>query len=609
MARIPKLPGRAGWVRASQDLRRHLLDDVAFHGWPPEWVKAPLSFREGDVIETGQNYRLKKLQIEILPDFWTTAILYEPVGTSGQPAVAAKLPAILNVDGHDPLGKAAQYKQKRCINFAKRGIVALNIEWVGFGELYLPEDQHDFGAHLDLAGANALGMFYLAMRRGLDYLARLPNVDRNRLGVTGLSGGGWQTIVLSALDERVFAAAEVAGFASLESNILHPVDTDEVEETPSDFLAGQDYTHLVAMRAPRPTLLIHNAEDTCCFRAALVKPYIYDQMKPFFQWFGAEDAFAWHENLDPGTHNYDLDNRQTAYQFFAHAFGMNVSSVEIPSGAELKTPDDLAVGLPKENLTILGVAKRLAGRIERPPVPASPSERKGWVATERLRLKDVVRYKPVFVKNAWRIWNTKNKGLESLDYRFDFSDGLSAAGAWFKATAAANSPATIVLDDRGKKQAGDVVSERVNREEQVLALDLIFNGEMLPQTPDSTDYELIVASLGERPLGIEAGQLIATARWLAEAAGTSKVRLETYGIRCQVVALAATALEPALFSQIVARHGMKSLSYILDAAVPLRSAPELFCLDLYKEFDLDRLVAMASPVAVEQVDLVESEKK
>ena len=610
MARIPKLPGRAGWVKKSQDLRRHLLDDVAFHGWPPEWVKALPNFREGEVIETGQNYRLKKLQIEILPDFWTTAILYEPVGASGQPAVAAKLPAILNVNGHDPVGKAAQYKQKRCINFAKRGIVALNLEWVGFGELYLPEDHHDFGAHLDLAGANALGLFYLAMRRGLDYLARLPNVDPNRLGVTGLSGGGWQTIVLGALDERVFAAAEDAGFASLESNILHPVDTDEVEETPSDFLEGQDYTHLVAMRAPRPTLLIHNAEDTCCFRAALVKPYIYDQMKPFFQWLGAEDAFAWHENLDPGTHNYEIDNRQTAYQFFARAFGMNVSSLEIPSGMELKSPDELAVGLPKENLTILGLAKRLAARRGgRPPVPASPSERKGWATKERLRLKEVVRYKPLFVKNAWRLWNTMNKGLASLDYRFDFSDGLSAAGVWFKATAAVNSPATIVLDDRGKKQAEEVVSDRVNRDDQVLALDLIFNGEMLPQTPDSTDYELIVASLGERPLGMEAAQLLATARWLAETAGTSKVRLETYGIRSQVVALAAAALEPTLFSEVVTRHGMKSLSYLLDAPVLFRSAPELFCLDLYKEFDLDRLVAMASPAAVEQVDLVEPEKK
>src|SRR5438876_8157623 len=148
MARIPKPPGRAGWVKKSQDLRRHLVDDVAFHGWPPEWVKALPNFREGEVIETGNNYRLKKLQIEILPDFWTTAILYEPLGGAG------KRPAVLNVNGHDPLGKAAENKQKRCINYVKRGIIALNLEWVGFGDLHLDEDAHDFGAHLDLVGAN-----------------------------------------------------------------------------------------------------------------------------------------------------------------------------------------------------------------------------------------------------------------------------------------------------------------------------------------------------------------------------------------------------------------------------------------------------------------------
>ncbi len=88
-------------------------------------------------------------------------------------------------------------------------------------------------------------------------------------------------------------AVEVAGFGSLESNLTHPVDTDEIEENPTDFTQGEDYTYLTAMRAPRPTLLIHNAEDDCCFRAALVKPYIYDQVRPFFRLLGHEEALAW----------------------------------------------------------------------------------------------------------------------------------------------------------------------------------------------------------------------------------------------------------------------------------------------------------------------------
>ena len=518
-ARIPKLPSPASaeqWTSEAKRWREHILNDIAFRGWPREWVDAAPKFEDLGVVEIGQGYRWHKLRYEIVPGFDSTAILYEPEHISG------KAPAILNVNGHDPLGKAAEYKQKRCINFAKRGIVALSLEWMGCGELRLPEDAHDFGAHLDLVGANELGLFYLAMRRGLDYLASLPQVDRARLGVTGLSGGGWQTIVLGALDERVKVAVEVAGFGSLESNITHPVDTDEIEEDPTDFGAGFDYTILTALRAPRPTLLIHNAEDNCCFRADLVKPYIYDDIQPFFRLYGAGMAFAWHENRDPGTHNYQLDNREAAYRFFTTHFDLPVATKEIPSDAEIKSYDELAVGLPKDNLTILGLARKMAAAIQREPVPADSAAKSTWAATERSKLESVVRYKPAKVTNAWRMWNTKNKGLETITYRFDFDNRLSAAGVWLKALAApADAPATLVLNDKGRKEAAEVVSDRVNRGEQALALDPLFMGETIPQKPDPTDWELLVATTGDRPLGIEAAQVIAAAKWLARDLGTT----------------------------------------------------------------------------------------
>ena len=74
------------------------------------------------------------------------------------------------------------------------------------------------------------------MRRGLDYLASLPQVDTRRLGVTGLSGGGWQTTLLGALDERVAVSVEVAGIGALESNLIRPLDLDEIEETAHNLL-------------------------------------------------------------------------------------------------------------------------------------------------------------------------------------------------------------------------------------------------------------------------------------------------------------------------------------------------------------------------------------
>src|SRR5579885_2573885 len=162
---LPANPTPDGWTAESRRLRRHLLDDVVFHGWPREWVEAPPRFEERGVIPAS-GYRMRKLRYEIVPGFWSSAVLYEPEHLDG------KAPAILNVNGHvGAPGKAVEYKQKRCINQARRGIVSLNLEWFSFGELSSRENLHWYAAHLDLVGANGVGLFYLAMRKGLDYLA------------------------------------------------------------------------------------------------------------------------------------------------------------------------------------------------------------------------------------------------------------------------------------------------------------------------------------------------------------------------------------------------------------------------------------------------------
>jgi hypothetical protein len=253
----------------------------------------------------------------------------------------------------------------------------------------------------------------------------------------------------------------------------------------------------------------------------------------------------------------------------------------------------------------LGLAKKIAEYIARPAIPADPTTRETWAASQRSMLASVIRYKPVTVANAWRMWNTKDKGLETLSYRLDFSHALSATAVWLKDIAApGNAPATLVINDKGRKAAGEVVSDRVNRGEQVLALDVIFNGEAVPQTPNPTDYELLVASMGERPLGLEVGQVIGAAKWWAQSSGQSHVLLEAAGPRSQVVALVAAALEPNLFSEVAITGGMHSLGFLLDGPVPFRSAPELFCLDLYKDFDIDSFQAMAAPTKVSEKDFM-----
>jgi dienelactone hydrolase len=603
MDRIPPLPSPSTpelWTAEEKRLRKHLLEDVAFHGWPREWIESAPRFEEVGTIETEHGYRIRKLRYEIVPGFSATALLYEPE------KIAGRVPAVLNLLGHEPDGVAVEYEQKRCINFAKRGIVALNLEWMQFGELSQPDNSHDYAAHLDLVGSNALGLFYLAMRRGIDYLATLPEVDPARIGATGLSGGGWQTVLLGALDPRIAVSVEVAGIGSRESNLTAPGDTYEIEEDAPDIMRGFDYPEFIAMRAPRPTLLVHNAVDSCCFRAPLVEPYIYSQVKPFFQMFGAADALAWHENFDPGIHNYQLDNRIQAYRFFTKYFHLPAAETEIFSDGEIRNAETLAVGVPAGNLTILGLARKLAGNITRQPMPASGPERTTWIQSERDKLKSVVRYQPVSLSRALKMTNSRGMMFESLSYRFDFSNGLSATGIHFKQDASPDvEPVTIVLNDKGYKAAGQDVFDRLISGHEVFALDLLFNGATLPEMPDSSDWELLVDASGDRSLGLEVAQLLAFTKWVRSSTGSGRVQIVTDGIRNQTVALIAAAIEPDAFVNVANRNAMKSFAYLLDKPVPLRSAPELFCLDLYKDFDIDSISALAASVNITQLSVVD----
>src|SRR5262249_13049682 len=159
---LPQPTSFQEWTAEQKRLRTEVLEKVLFLGWPTEWVTKPPKFEDVGILESGKGFRIRKLRFEMVPDFWSTAILYEPE------RITAKIPPTLNLNGHSPQGKAAEYKQKRCINYALRGMFALSPEWLGMGELGHPENEHWFGAHLNLVGTCATGLFYLAMRRGLD---------------------------------------------------------------------------------------------------------------------------------------------------------------------------------------------------------------------------------------------------------------------------------------------------------------------------------------------------------------------------------------------------------------------------------------------------------
>jgi bile acid acyltransferase/acyl-CoA thioester hydrolase-like protein len=596
---VPKLavPATAGdWARQTERHRQELLDKVIFHGWSEQWVHGPLKYEEVGQVEQHQGYQIRRLRLEIIPGFQTVAILYEPDN------LTPKMPAILNLNGHNTNGKAANFKQTRCINYALQGMFALNLEWLNCSELGHPENDHWMGAHLNLVGQNAAGLFHLAMRKGLDYLWQHPGVDRSRVGVTGLSGGAWQTIVLSALDDRVAACVSVSGFSAMYPAIFDQHGIGDIEYNPPDMRLDADYTHLVAMRAPKPTLLIYGAKDEFFNRAPQLKPYLFDAIRPFFGLYGQGEALAWHEHVDPGTHNYGLKNRLESYRFFSHHFGLAPNPGEVDVTNELQSCTELEVGLPKDNLTMLGLARKHARKMDHESPPEVLTDRLRWQNDKRVQLKEVIRYDPATIEHAVIVASDRNEGLESHRYYFEFDNGLLAIGTLLRPPGLCESKTIcVLLQDDGQRSAANAALAHLESDEEVLTLDLLFTGDAAPDSPERVAqiwsqrslFVQLLSSAGQRALGLETAQFVAIGNWLSRFKGKRSIHVTTRGMRSQVIALTAGALEPQLFSSLDVDQGLPTLRYLLDKPVTYQEAPDLFCRDLYKLFDIDQLVALS----------------
>lgn len=109
-------------------------------------------------------------------------------------------------------------------------------------------------------------------------------------------------------------------------------------------------------------------------------------------------------------------------------------------------------------------------------------------------------------------------------------------------------------------------------------------------------------ALGDRPLGMEAAQLIRIASWADQKAGVSKVRVEASGMRSQIGGVSGSSADAR---PIDARNRLHSFGYVFDKPVDLDNAPEIFCFDFYNNFDIDRLEAVAAPVLVHHSDYLD----
>lgn len=599
-ARVAPLPhpkSAAEWEPLARSLRQETLSRSVYQGEAAKWRDAELKVEWLETIPGGPGYKIRKLRYEALPGMWIPALLYEPENLSG------KVPVFLNVNGHDPVGKAVDYKQMRCINLAKRGIVNLNPEWFNMGQLRQDGYAHGRMNQLDLCGTSGLAPFYLAMKRGLDLLLAHPHADPARVGVAGLSGGGWQTILISSLDPRVTLSNPVAGYSSFITRGKNFSDLGDSEQTPVDLATTADYSHLTALLAPRPTLLTYNLNDNCCFKADHALPPLLEAGRPFFRLYGKDDNLRYHINAEPGDHNFQRENREALYQMIGRHFfpgDKTYNATEIPSADEIKTPQQLTVDIPAPNADFHTLAVDLARSLPREgALPTTTTAAKAWLTDRRGKLASIVK---------WTRYQAQAEPVDEAD-----AGGLRVTrwkvkldGGWTLPVVELNRAATpkgtvLLVADAGRSSLAKQAEALLADDRRVVLIDPYYFGEgKIAQR--AYLWGLLVSAVGERPLGVQASQIGAVARWMAETRKEGPARLVTYGRSSGLMALVAAALEEGAIAGVELHQPLASLKDVVAQNLSVEQGPELFCFGLLEWFDMKQLIALAAPRRVEIPD-------
>lgn len=589
---MPALTSSAEWEKESARLRRDVLDNVVFRGEARAWRDARTKVEWLDTIPGGPGYSIRKLRYEALPGLWIPALLYVPEKLSG------KCPVHLAVNGHDGNGKAAPYKQIRCINLAKRGVISLNAEWLNMGQLRGSGFAHYAMNQLDLCGSSGIAPFYLAMSRGLDILLALPEADPKRVAVSGLSGGGWQTIFISSLDTRVTLANPVAGYSSFRTRARNFSDLGDSEQTPCDLATVADYAHLTAMLAPRGALLTYNAKDNCCFATDHALQPLLDAAQPVFKLLKADNKLRWHNNHVPGTHNFEQENREVFYRMLGDTFFPGNSAFDAKESStepEVKKAEELNVPLPADNLDFNQLALGLAKNLPRAGyAPTSPGALARWQQSQRGLLGGLVHAKEYTVTAELAGRETTN-GIIATHWRLRMGDSWTVPAV--ELTKGTPGSTVLLVGDAGRKAMATDVDKLLAEGQRVVLMDPFYFGESRIAQKDFL-FALLVASVGDRPLGLQASQVSAAARWLSAERRFGPVKLVSIGPRASVFATVAAAVEEKAIGSLELRQPLGSLKEIITQNIGVDRQPELFCFGLLEQFDVPQLRALVAPRAV-----------
>jgi len=260
------------------------------------------------------NYVIDKVIFESLPGFYVTANLYRP-------SRPGRYPGVLLQAGHTQEGKPEG--QRLAANLALKGFVVLAFDPIGQGEREQTYDRRvdralagwsvpehiQAGAQNILIGESLARYFIWDAKRALDYLVSRPDVDPERLGAVGCSGGGALTAFIGALDPRVKAVAPACFVNSYRLLFTGP-DPDSEMSPPNILFSGLDMADYIELSAPTPWLIL--ATDSDYFTPAGAR-LVYEEARRWFGLYDAADKVRFF--IGPGPHGTPLETREAMYEW------------------------------------------------------------------------------------------------------------------------------------------------------------------------------------------------------------------------------------------------------------------------------------------------------
>ena len=318
------------WEKARPALAREYAYML---GLPMSRRRTPLQVTRTGTVE-GDGYVVELLHYQSLPGLYVTANLYRPAEVPGK-----KMPAILYVCGHAPRprdGNKAAY-QSHGIWFARHGYVCLIVDTLQLGEIaayhhgtYREERWWWHSRGYTPAGVEAWNGI-----RGIDYLMDRPDVDRDRIGVTGISGGGAATLWIAGADDRVKVAVPVSGMADLPSYVGNRVVNGHCDCMFFYNTFRWPWTRIAALVAPRPMLFANSHQDSIFPMDANGR--VSNRLEMLYSLFGAGHHFE--TLVSRGGHAYREDIRRGVFRFFNMHFKGDASPV-LDSEIDLVTESD-----------------------------------------------------------------------------------------------------------------------------------------------------------------------------------------------------------------------------------------------------------------------------